>query len=202
MIAQAGRSLWLLLFLLLPVTDLFACEIPPALLVGRSLSESLRILEGEVIFQADARLHDFEGRSRAVSGLAMVTKGLEDGVGCVTIDAKSLDTGIGLRNRIMWEDHLEVAKFPEVQFILTGFADLRPAEIGGVFLTLDGELTIHGVTQKVKIPAWFVETERGIRVEGRAHLKMSEYGIERPAFLFISVKDEVQVSFLVLLQRG
>lgn len=201
MTAQAARNLWLLLFLLLPVTDLFACEIPPALLVGRSIPDSLRILEGEVIFQADARLHDFEGRSRTVSGLVM-TRGLEDGVGCVTIDAKSLDTGIGLRNRIMWEDHLEVAKFPEIQFIHTGFVDPRPAEIGGVFLTLEGDLTIHGVTRKVKIPAWSIETERGIRVEGRVHLKMSEYRIERPALLFISVKDEVQVSFWILLGRG
>ena len=36
-------------------------------------------------------------------------------------------------------------------------------------------------------------------MKGRTKLRMSDYGIARPAFLFITVKDEVEVRFRVLI---
>lgn len=190
-------SLWVLLLILVPALPLSACEVPRELLSGRSVPEARNILEGEVVFVADARLHDFEGQTTAVSGVVM-TRGLEDAVGCVAIQAKALDTGIGLRNRYMWEDQLEVAQFPEIRFILTDLADLKlDANIG--VLTLEGELMLHGVTQALRIPATVASIDRGLVVEGNTTLKMSDYAIERPSFLFITVKDEVDVQFRVLV---
>lgn len=189
-----------LLLLSLEAQSLWACEIPPVLLTGRSLPETRKILEGEIVFVADARLHDFDGQTTAVSGLIMA-RGLQDAVGCVAIQAKGLDTGIGLRNRYMWEDHLEVAQFPEIRFILTDLADLRLDANMGV-LTLEGELTLHGVTQGLSIPATVALVDQGLVVEGKTTLRMSDYSIERPSFLFITVKDEVDVRFRVLVGKA
>jgi polyisoprenoid-binding protein YceI len=196
-----GRaSVGIVLVLLLPARPLSACEVPPELLLGRTLPETRKILEGEVVFVADARLHDFEGRTKAVSGLVKA-RGLEEAVGCVVVEARGLDTGIGLRNRLMWQDHLEVDKFPEVKFILSGLGDRR-SEAGGTGLALEGELTLHGVTRGLRIPAYLLSVDRGLEVAGRTTLRMSDYGVERPAFLFITVKDEVEVRFRVLLGEG
>lgn len=189
------RALFLL-WLLSPRV-LLACDVPSQLLAGRALSETRRVLKGEVVFVADARLHDFEGRATVVSGRVRA-RGIDEAVGCVMIEAKALDTGIGLRNRFMWEDHLEVAKFPEIRFILTGLADRR-AESDHSLMTLEGELTLHGVSRELRIPATVRPADRGLVIEGTAPLRMSDYGIERPAFLFITVKDDVLVRFRVLM---
>lgn len=185
------------LFFLFGGRSLFACEIPPELLVGRTLSETRKILHGEVGFVADARLHDFEGRTTAVSGRIMSSE-FQDAIGCVAIAAKSLDTGIGLRNRFMREDHLHVEQFPEIQFILTRVSDIQ-GEASTVGLTLEGDLTLHGITRRMSIPATLSEVDGKLQVEGGTVLKMNDFNIARPAFLFITVKDEVQVWFRVIV---
>ncbi|MGH7370749.1 MAG: YceI family protein [Candidatus Methylomirabilales bacterium] len=190
-------SLCIVLLVLVPPLPIAACDVPSKLLAGRTLSETRKVLKGEVVFVADARLHDFEGRTTAVSGLVRAD-GLAEAVGCVVIEAKGLDTGIGLRNRFMWEDHLEVGKFPAIRFLLTGLSDLR-REAGRIGLTLEGELTLHGVTRRLRIPATVSPVDGRFEVEGRTPLLMSDYGIERPAFLFVTVKDEVEVRFRVLV---
>jgi len=48
-----------LLWLLSPRV-LLACDVPSQLLAGRTLSETRKVLRGEVVFVADARLHDFD----------------------------------------------------------------------------------------------------------------------------------------------
>lgn len=197
MAARRIASASLLLLVALEVHPISACEVPPTLLNGRPLSENRRILAGKVSFVADARLHDFEGHTTAVSGV-VVTRELEDAVGCVVIEAKTLDTGIGLRNRIMWEDHLEIAKFPEIHFLLTGLGDVH-RDGDKVAVTLEGKLALHGMIQSLRIPVTVIPADRGLVVEGMSVLRMSDYAIKRPAFLFIRVKDEVDVHFRVLV---
>jgi len=197
MAARRIASAALLVLVALEAPPLAACEVPPALLSGRSLSEHRRILEGEVSFVADARLHDFEGHTTAISGV-VITRELEDAVGCVAIEAKTLDTGIGARNRIMWADHLEVAQFPEIQFLLTGLGDVH-RDGDTVAVTLEGALALHGVTQSLRIPVTVIPADRGLLLEGMTILHMSDYAIKRPTFLFIRVKDEVNVRFRVLV---
>ena len=60
-------SLCIVLLVLVPPLPLAACDVPSRLLAGRSLLETRKVLKGEVVFVADARLHDFEGRAAAVS---------------------------------------------------------------------------------------------------------------------------------------
>lgn len=187
-----------LLWLLSPKV-LLACEIPADLLAGRSLPETWKVLEGDVVFVADAQLHDFEGTTSAISGVVMARE-LADAVGCVAIPAQELDTGIQRRNEIMWKDHLEVAKFPEIRFIVTGLTDVR-REAERVHLVLEGELMLHGVSRRLRIPATVTSLGATLEVEGKTALKLSDHAIERPSFLFFTVKDEVQVRFKILVGK-
>lgn len=177
-----------------------ACEIPADLLAGRSLPETWKILEGDVVFVADAQLHDFEGTTSAISGVVMA-RDLADAVGCVAIPAQELDTGIQRRNEIMRKDHLEIAKFPEIRFIVTGLADVR-REAGRVHLILEGELMLHGVSRRLRIPATVSSLGATLEVQGKTPLKLSDHAIERPSFLFFRVADEVEVRFKVLVGKA
>lgn len=192
----ASACIFLLtLSLSIGVEALSPCEIPAQLMIGRTLSQTRTIVEGEVVFVADAQLHDFEGRTSAVSGLVKARE-FADAVGCVAIVAQELDTGIQRRNEIMRKDHLEVAKFPEIRFILTGLADVR-RDAGRVHLILEGEMMLHGVSRRLRIPATVSFLGAALEVEGKTALKLSDHAIERPSFLFITVKDEVEVRFKV-----
>ncbi len=93
---------------------------------------------------------------------------------------------------------MEVTKFPEIRFVLTGLAGVR-RKAGNIGFTLEGELFLHGVARDVRIPANLTTGDGRTEVEGRTLLMMSDFGIERPAFLFITVKDEVEVRFRVLM---
>ena len=59
-------SACIMLFVVVPPLPVATCDVPSKLLAGRTLSETRRVLTGEVVFVADARLHDFEGRATAV----------------------------------------------------------------------------------------------------------------------------------------
>ena len=67
-------------FLPFGAQSLSPCEIPADVLTGRSLSETRKIVEGEVVFVADAQLHDFEGRTTSIVGLVKA-RAIHDAVG-------------------------------------------------------------------------------------------------------------------------
>jgi polyisoprenoid-binding protein YceI len=63
-----------------------------------------------------------------------------------TIDLASIDTGHEMRdNHLRSADYLEIDTYPTMSYRSTG---IRPAGDG---LTIDGELTLHGVTRQVPL---------------------------------------------------
>lgn len=67
------------------------------------------------------------------------------------VDLASLDTGIGLRNRHMRENHLHTDEFPEAVFSgsMAWPAEIPSMEPGvEVELEFSGRLELHGVTRE------------------------------------------------------
>ncbi len=63
-----------------------------------------------------------------------------------TIDLASIDTGHEMRdNHLRSADYLEIDKYPTMSYRSTG---VRPTGDG---VTIDGELTLHGVTRQVPL---------------------------------------------------
>lgn len=58
---------------------------------------------------------------------------------------------------------------------------------------------LHGVRRRLRIPATLSSVDGMFTVAGRTTLRMSDHAIERPSFLFITVKDEVEVRFRVVV---
>ena len=66
---------------------------------------------------------------------------------------------------------------------------------------LPGELTLHGVTKPLRVPVNIHPSSTWLEVEGKVPLRLSTFQIPIPSFVFISMKDEVIVSFKVKAVR-
>lgn len=181
-----------------------ACELPPLPDPTRSRTV-YRVVEGKgfVRFDAKAFMHDFTGKTSKVQGVIRLADEdqLIDPEACIRIDAASLDTGISTRDNIMRADHLETAKHPTIDFLLKRIEGVKRQSDGWDF-EAGGTLSLHGETREILLPLRVRLAEGGVRLTGEIPLKMSDYRIALPKFLFFTVEDQVVVSFDVLAKRA
>lgn len=181
-----------------------ACELPspPAAAQPGPL---YRVVSGpsRVRFDAKAFLHDFAGTTSKVEGLIRVgdLDRLGDARACIRIDAASLDTGNGIRDGIMRDDHLETGKFPTIDFDLKQVEDVK-RQAGNWEFAAQGTLTLHGVSREISIPIHARQENDAVRLAGELPLKMTDYRIRIPRFLFFTVEDRVVVKFDVTARRA
>ena len=190
-------------WLVLPDTALPACELPARPGAERLLRFRLDPHESTVRFDADARLHTFSGTAGKLFGRIRLPSNVPsaDAEACVQIDAASLTTGIDLRDARMRKSHLETDRFPTILFILSGLEQIEPLDADWYSATLRGAVTLHGVTNPLKVPAKARLSSTLIEVEGKVPLQLSGFQIPIPSFLFVAMKDEVIVSFKVKAVR-
>jgi len=124
----------------------------------------------------------------------------------VEIEAATLDTKNKSINKKMKKKHLEVDKFPFIIFesidiILEESMDSKPYQ--PINFSLKGTLNLHGVKKEINIPCSLIhyEKENEIMIKGRFTIKMRDYNISRPAFLFLRVKDEIVIFFHIFAQE-
>jgi polyisoprenoid-binding protein YceI len=100
--------------------------------------------------------------------------------------------------RIMHEVVLETLRFPKIKFRSVSVTDLRPSGEGQSF-TLNGDLTLHGVTKRMAVPVVVTISPQELRAAGEATLKQSDFEIKPyvGALGAIKIKDAVKVSFAI-----
>jgi polyisoprenoid-binding protein YceI len=119
------------------------------------------------------------------------------------VDLRTLDTGIGLRNEHLRENYLEVDKAPRFDTATLSEIDLdglNPDAPEGKG-TFTGVLTLHGVTQRVDGAVDVRQTGAGLRVKASFPVELPAYGIRKPRYLGIGVKDTVQVEVAFAVSR-
>lgn len=98
-----------------------------------------------------------------------------------TIDAKSIDTGINIRDNTMRsDDYFDVTKYPRISMVSTKIEKtIKENEFIGYF-----NLTIKNVTKNVKIPFTFTQNNTQGIFKGSFSINRTEYGIgEKSALL-------------------
>lgn len=117
--------------------------------------------------------------------------------GALTLDLKSLDTGIETRTTHMKEKYLEVGKYPQAKLDLTEVS-LAKGDFAKDFVedavAFKGNLTLHGVTKLVSGTAHIERHGDSSSLHAEFPVKISEYSIAVPAFAGITVADEVTLA--------
>jgi polyisoprenoid-binding protein YceI len=104
--------------------------------------------------------------------------------------------------RIMHSEVLESASFPEIVFRSTAVSAEKTGE-GQYRLTLDGDLSMRGVTVGQQIVAYFSLAEEQARAWGDFSLLQTNFGIRLISFAggALKLKDELKLSFDLVGRR-
>lgn len=159
----------------------------------------------EVGFEGSSTLHDFVGKSGAVSGwLAFdpAHPGLHPRAH-IEVEAATLDTDSKGRDKQM-RKRLNTAEHPKIVFDLLGFTpESGNSSTDKIQGTATGTMQIHGISQTLSMPVTLERSGEGeFLLEGRAPLLMTDYEIKPPRVMgFIKVKPEVTI-FIKLPARA
>jgi polyisoprenoid-binding protein YceI len=162
----------------------------------------------ERLAQFDAET-DAIGRTTDVTGSITLTS---DGSaatlteGSITVDTTTITSNEDRRDNRLRSQGLETDAFPTATFTLTKPVEIPAAALAGTAtdVTLVGDLTLHGVTKSVRIPAQAKLADGTVQVLGSISFPLSDYGVVAPNIggFIISIADEGALEFVAVFAKG
>lgn len=120
--------------------------------------------------------------------------------GAIEMDMDKLDTGIELRTTHMKDKYLQVKEHPKAKLSLTDApvdADFAKTLSNSGEKPFKGKLMLHGKEQDVA----GTYTARDGKVEAKFPLKLSDFAIDIPTYLGVTVADMVDVAVELPLKK-
>jgi polyisoprenoid-binding protein YceI len=112
----------------------------------------------------------------------------------VTVDAKSVNTGINARdNHLRKAEYFDVKKYPVIRFVSTR---ISPSSKSGT-LFMFGKLTIKNVTREISFPFTAVPQEGGYLFTGEFKINRIDFGVGESS----SVSDNLTVILKVFATK-
>jgi polyisoprenoid-binding protein YceI len=152
---------------------------------------------------------DAVGRTSDVTGsITVESDGTTTTVteGSLTVDTTTIASDEDRRDDRLRTEGLQTDTFPTATFTLAEPVDVPAAAVDGTAsdLTLVGDLTLHGVTKSVSIPAQAQLVDGTIQVQGSITFPLADFEIVAPNIggFIISIADEGTLEFLVTLTKG
>ncbi|MGQ9511511.1 MAG: YceI family protein [Thermaceae bacterium] len=157
-----------------------------------ALAQAPYRVEGVAIYRGTFLLGAWEGKNPTARG-EVFWDGKEKAEGKVCLDQRAWDSGNeerdGKARKILKAgDHPEACFYPE-----------RAYQEGKVFW-VEGWLEMAGKRRPVRIEGQLLEGP-SLGFEGRFLTRFSDWGFERPSFLFLQVDDPVEVRLKATLRR-
>jgi polyisoprenoid-binding protein YceI len=152
---------------------------------------------------------DAVGRTSQITGsITLETSGSTTTLtaGTLTVDTTSITSDKTQRDNRMRDEGLQTDQFPTATFTLTKPVEVPAAALTGTAsdVTLTGDLTLHGVTKSVEIPAQAQLVNGTIQVAGSLSFPLSDYSITAPNIggFIVSIADTGTLEFLVNFSQG
>ena len=105
-------------------------------------------------------------------------------------------------NKELREIVIEPDKYPEITFRSTAVRIDVPA--GGEFaVKIEGDLTLHGVTRRVEIPARVTMTGEDLRARGEFHVSRRDFNVKATSAFHgtVRVRDRLKVVFNIVARQ-
>lgn len=154
-----------------------------------------------VKFISDAPVEDFEGVTNRIDGYLKHSGSSlnESSELYFEVDLRTLDTGIGLRNRHMREEYLHTDKYPYAKFS-GSILSVRDAGSGRT-AAVKGTMDIHGVKKTMEVTASLSPTSSGMRAKVSFIVKLTDHNIEVPKFMFLKISEDMQLELDMYLKK-
>jgi polyisoprenoid-binding protein YceI len=162
----------------------------------------------ERLAQLDADSDAVGRTSTGVTGTATLTVSgdtLQVTATDIAVDTTTIASDRSQRDNRMRDEGLQTDTFSTASFTLTTPVDVPAEALTGavVDVTLHGDLTLHGVTKTVDIPAKAQLADGQIQIQGAITFPLSDYDITAPNIggFIISIADEGTLEFLVTFAK-
>lgn len=175
--------------------------IVPLILIVAGLS--VKAAAQEVALQVDSSkssvkftlgdvLHTVHGTFKVARGTLRFEPASGKVSGEIVVDAKSGESGSGMRDRKMHKEVLESDRYPEIAF--------RPTMLEGAAATgkfsakIHGMFSIHGVDREIIVPAEVdIEPDHW---SANVHFTVpyEKWGMKNPSTMFLRVNDSVEIN--------
>ena len=152
---------------------------------------------------------DAVGRTEDVSGSITVAN---DGgaaslmAGTLTVDTTTIQSDESRRDNRLRNEGLQTDQYPTATFKVTQPVAVPAAALAGTAsdISLVGDLTLHGVTRSVQIPAQAQLTDGKMQVAGTLTFPLSDFGITPPNVggFILSISDQGTLEFLVSFEQA
>lgn len=100
------------------------------------------------------------------------------------------------------ENYVESHKFPNATFVgkVINTGEIDFTKNGTYEALIEGELTIHGVTQKVSEKGIFEVSDGKIHGESTFYAAVADYDIKIPQTVITNIAEEIQINVDILLE--
>lgn len=152
---------------------------------------------------------DAIGRTSEVTG-SITVEAAGDGArltaGTLNVDTTTITSDESRRDNRLRSEGLQTDEFPAATFVVTQPVDVPAAALAGTAtdITLVGDLTLHGVTKSVQIPAQAQLAAGRIQVAGSLNFALADFDITAPNVggFIISIANEGALEFLVSFEKA
>jgi len=174
--------------------------------VARGSQAGYRVRERLANLPAES---DAVGRTSDVSGsIALATNGSITTLNGATIsvDTTTIASDKPMRDSRLRNEGLQTSRFPTATFKLARPVEVPAAALAGTAadITLTGDLTLHGVTRSVQIPAKAQLVNGTIQVAGSIGFPLADYSIVAPNVggFIVSIADQGTLEFLAVFAKA
>ena len=167
--------------------------------------ETLNDSNTKIYFDVDSTWHIVHGKLSGITGtIAPLDPATPLSVTAeLHFPIQGISTGFSLRDDSLHE-HFESETYPEATLTIlgsNGTCTVTSLEGQVCKVTLDSELTIHGTTKKLELPATIVPAFGGALLSGSVEFDWQTFGIKDPSMSISTVKPMVSVYYSVRLKE-
>ncbi len=175
---------------------LASCLLAPLAPVAAQKKADLIKDESKLTYNLSHPLHEVEATSKDVlSSLELDPSNRSIKSVVVSVDVTTFDSGNSNRDSHAMEV-IDALTYPEARFASTSITQ------SGDSVKVVGNLTFHGVTKEITIPAALKWSANRLDVHGDFTVSLTAFKIERPSLLMIPVSDDLKFTVVAAYRWG
>ena len=147
---------------------------------------------GRITFFSKAPVENIEANNNEVTGFLDIKKGEV----AFAVLIKSFKFQKALMEEHFNENYIESNTFPKANFkgTITGLGNINFFADGVYPVTVKGDLSIHGVTKNIEVPATVSVSQGKISANSKFSIKVKDYNIKIPAIVINNIAETISVT--------
>ncbi len=154
---------------------------------------------GHISFYSDGPLEKIEAHNKQVNSALNI----ETGDMVFKVLMKSFVFEKALMQEHFNENYVESDKFPNATFKgkVVNMSDITLTKDGTYEADVEGELTIHGISNKIEDKGTFIVSKEGIHGNSKFNILLADYDISIPGAVTGKIAEEIEITVDVKLKK-